>query len=696
MNVAKRIALTAVALCMAIVFHAQSATKKADQQFENKAYYEAAKLYQNAEPSAKNLEDKARIFFQLGECYRLVNDYQNSLQWYEKAITAQYDKTNVEVYFNYGQSLLEMGKWDESVAQFNKYKNKGGEKSKADMKIKAAQDAATKKASKTKIVVENQAELNSPFFDYAMTYSSKKSDQIVFTTSRQETVGSFVDPITGESFMDLFYSEKAPTKKDKECMEGPKWQVPKPLEGDINSMNNEGACTFNKDFSEVFYTFCKYESDKAWFACDIMHARKQGEKWIEVTNLNLIDRSVDDTSVVGHPFLTADEKYLLFASDMAGGKGGKDLWYVTYDAKTGSIGKPVNMSSVNTRGDELFPYISDDGTLYFASNGHPGMGGLDIYKAAKSGDMQFAGATAMDYPINTSSNDFGLIMEPKKSGCSIVSGFFTSDRPGGKGKDDIYRFSEPPIELTLTIDVYDQDNGQTINGASVTLTGTSSSGDPINVKVTTDGNGGCSFDKSQILPNYTYSIEVQKEKYLAKIEKLSTVGFSTSTNFAREIFLIPIPDIAQGGKSLEMPEVRYDFAKFSLQVNAEVNSKDSLNYLYDILVANPTIVVELESHTDTRGGDKENMTLSQNRSKSCVDYLVKEKGIDPNRIVAVGKGETTARVLQRDMGAFKKGDTLTDDFINKLATEELRERAHQLNRRTMFRIIRTDYVPTNK
>jgi peptidoglycan-associated lipoprotein len=157
--------------------------------------------------------------------------------------------------------------------------------------------------------------------------------------------------------------------------------------------------------------------------------------------------------------------------------------------------------------------------------------------------------------------------------------------------------------------------------------------------------------------------------------------------------LIPIPDIAQGGKSLEMPEVRYDFGKYSLQVNAEVNSKDSLNYLYEILVANPTIVVELESHTDTRGGDKENMTLSQNRSKSCVDYLVNEKGIDPNRIVAVGKGETTARTLQRDMGSFKKGDVLTDDYIAKLATEDLRERAHQLNRRTMFRIIRTDYVP---
>ncbi len=682
MKIAKPLIATVLFMLLVVVSWAQ-ATKKADQQYDNRGYYEAAKLYKTAEPATKSLDDKARIFFRLGECYRLVADPQQSLEWYEKAIVAQYYNNNPEVYYGYGLSLLELGRWDDAVAQFNKYTAKGGDKSKASLRIKSAQDAASKKNAKVKITVENVVELNSPFFDYGVAYSGP--NQIVFSSSRQASAGSYQDPITGESFMDLFYADQ--DKKGK-------WSSPQPLAGEINTISNEGAASFSKDFKEVFYTYCKYESEKAWFACDIARCIKSPDgKFNQISNLNVIDRSQNDTSVVGHPCITADGKYLLFASDMPGGKGGKDIWYMSYDKNNTSWSKPQNLGMINSSGDELFPHVADDGTLYFASNGLGGLGGLDIFKATKSGEMGFNAPVALEYPINTSSNDFALVLEMKKEGDKSFSGYITSDRPGGKGKDDIYRFTEQSLEFSLVGTVYDKDSGTPVGGAAVTLVGSSNSGDPINLNMTTDGNGGFSFDKTQIKSNYTYTIDVQKDKYIGTGDKLSTIGLSASTNFAREYFIIPIPDPTSRQGGIEMPEVRYDYAKSALQVNAEVNSKDSLNYLYDIMVRNPKLVVQLEAHTDARGADKDNQTLSQARAQACVDYLVKEKGVDAKRIVAVGKGETEPRILRKDMGSFKKGDELTEAYINKLASKDQQEIAHQLNRRTVFRVLRTDYVP---
>lgn len=678
MKIARLIVLATFTLCYSLTGYSQ-ATKKADQQFENRGYFDAARLYKVAEPNAKSLEDKARIFFQLGECYRLVADYQQSLEWYEKAITAQYYNSNPEVYYNYGLSLQELEKWDDSVAQFNKYIAKGGEKSKANSRIKASQDAAAKKAGKTKLVVENMVELNTPFFDYSMVYSSKKADQILISSSRQASTGPNVDPITGESFMDLFTSDQ--DKKGK-------WSAPQPIAGEVNTTSNEGAASFNKDYSVMYYTSCKYESDKKWFACDIMRATKQGDKYTQVSNLNILDRSTNDTSVVGHPFITADEKYLLFASDMPGGKGGKDLWFISYDKSSSQWSKPVNMGAVNSTGDDMFPYIAEDGTLYFASDGHGGFGGLDIFKAAKTGDMAFGAVTGLEYPINSSSNDFGLILEAKKDGDKSFSGYFTSSRPGGKGKDDIYHFMEPPLEFSIQGTAYDKDSGTPISGADVTIVGTSNSGDPINLQTKTDGNGGFSFDKTQIKGNYTYSIDVKKDKYIGTGDKLSTVGLASSTNFAREYFLIPIPDAS---KEIEMPLVLYPYNEATLLVDDKVNSPDSLLYLYDILVKNPTLIVQLEAHTDARGKDDYNLELSNRRAQTCVNYLI-SKGIAADRLVAKGMGETQPRKLLRDTQGFTSGTVLTEAYITKLPADR-QEAAHTLNRRTIFKVIGTNYVP---
>jgi len=253
-----------------------------------------------------------------------------------------------------------------------KYIAKGGEKSKANAQIKACEEGAKKKAAKSKIIVENMVEWNSPFYDFGPVFSSKKGDQAVITSSRQASTGQRTDLITGESFMDLYF-----TDKDKKG----KWSTPQQVSGSVNTVNNEGAAAFDKGYGNLYFTSCVFESEKLLYACDIMVSKKQGNNFGEPQNLNLIDRNENDTSVVGHPALTPDNNYLYFASDMPGGKGGKDIWYVSYDKKSGNWGKPTNLSAINTKGDDMFPYFDETGNLYFASDGRGGLGGLDIFKA---------------------------------------------------------------------------------------------------------------------------------------------------------------------------------------------------------------------------------------------------------------------------------------------------------------------------
>ncbi|HEY8403204.1 MAG TPA: OmpA family protein [Flavobacteriales bacterium] len=678
MKIFRLLILSSAALLFSVGLQAQAALKKADKYFENRAYYEAARQYKAAEPSVKNLDDKARVFFQIGESNRLIANYQAALEWYEKAITAQYYKTNPEVYYNYATCLQELERFEDAVAQYNKYTERGGEKSKAAARIKACEDGAMKKASKPKVIVENMVEWNSPFYDFGPVFADKKGDQVIITSSRQAASGSRTDLITGESFMDLFYSDK--DKKGK-------WSTPQPVGGGINTIHNEGAPAFDKGFKNLYYTSCVYESDRLLFACDIMMAKRQGNNYTSPVNLNLIDRNDNDTSVVGHPALTPDDAYLFFVSDMPGGKGGKDIWYSAYDKKSGNWGKPVNLSSINTAGDELFPYFDSQGNLYFSSNGRGGLGGLDIFKAEKTGDLTFGTPVPFDYPINSSSDDFGFVLVSEGGDGEPFSGYFTSSRPGGKGKDDIYRFTEPPLEFTFTGVAYDIDNGSTIADADISLVGSSANGDPITINKKTDGNGGFSFDAKELKAGYNYTVKVEKEGFIGASGTFSTVGSKNSLNFAKEYFLRPIVK----DKEYDMPTVLYEFAKADLIINDEVNSADSLNYLVELLKDNPRLVIQLEAHTDARGKDSDNLKLSQARAKTCVDYLI-SKGIEADRLVPVGKGESEPRKLLKETNGFPAGTVLTEAYINKLPKDQ-QEAAHTLNRRTVFKVIGTNYIP---
>jgi peptidoglycan-associated lipoprotein len=399
-------------------------------------------------------------------------------------------------------------------------------------------------------------------------------------------------------------------------------------------------------------------------------SRKSENSWSTAQLVPLRNKQSTENSTVGHPAFSPNEDFIIFASDMPGGLGGRDLWLAPFDKASRTAGPAQNLGpEVNTPGDEMFPFVRKDGVLFFASNGHLGMGGLDIFKAEVSGDKKWGNTQNMGAPINSTGHDFSIIWEG-----DAERGFFTSDRPGGRGMDDLYAFSMPPLLFALEGVVYDKDTQMPVPEAAIKVLGS----DGTSFEASTDGSGAFTFDikgeERYINPEINYSIEVSKIEYLVAKDQISTVGLNESTTFLKEYFIT----FTRPDKAIEFPEVRYAYNKAELQVNEEVNSRDSLDFLFRTLVDNPTIIIELQAHTDTRGGDSYNLDLSQRRSQSCVDYLI-TKGIPTERMSAKGYGETKTRI--------------TDAQIAAMNSEEEREAAHQKNRRTEFSVLSFDYVP---
>lgn len=650
-----------LSLLFASTAFSQSKLSKADAEFRNEGYYEAAELYKDAYSKLTKKGDReelGRALYRIGECYRMITDYQAAIEWYDKAVTARYHKEDPDVYFNWGECLKETEKFDEAVEMYNKFIEEGGDKALAQGRIEDCEEASLQLVEpKSRYIVENETQLNSPNFDFAPTYSEKKYDEIVFSSSRNSAAGSDTDPKTGENFMDLFSA-----KSDKKG----KWSTPVPLNSVVNTGSNEGAASFDSKKKEMYFTRCIYEKDDR-FGCDIYVSQKAGQNYRDPEMISFVDRASDDSTNFGHPTLSDDGTYMIFASDMFGGFGGRDLYISEYDRREKTWSAPKNLGkNINTVDDEMFPYLHEDGSLYFASNGVNSLGGLDIFHAESTGEKQWAFPKNMEYPINSSSDDFGIIFKGNED-----AGLFTSNRPGGKGKDDIYSFRMPPLEFCLQGVVYDSETAVPIADADVIVTGADGS----SYELKSDANGGFNLCDGQIVAETNYTVGVSKTGYIGTGDQFSTVGLTESTTFAREYFL---QEIVIGTKEYKLPLVLYPFDSAELLVNEEVNSKDSLNYLYDLLIENPTLVIQLEAHTDTRGKSGYNQKLSQRRAETCVNYLI-EKGIDSARMTPKGLGESSPLI--------------TDKEINAMKTEEEQEAAHQVNRRTVFKILSYDYVP---
>jgi peptidoglycan-associated lipoprotein len=637
------------------IFAQRGVTYAAEKAYDSGDYYDAINLYKKAYTKEKNKPKKAEIIFKVAECYRKTNDYKNQEVWYGKAVKAKLKNPNATLYL--ANALKYNGKYDEAIVQYEAYKKLVPEDPAGDLGVQSATQAQKWKDRPTRFKVENVAAINTKYSDFGAAYSNKDRRHIIYTSARAESMGKNDDGGTGEKFQDLF--EATVDKKGK-------WSVPRPLLEPINTTENDGAATLNVKGEIMYFTRCVFGKD-ANGICEIYSTKRSGSTWDEPKLIPLGPDSV----VVGQPSLSSDDQQLFFVSNMDGGQGGYDIWRTTWDKASSKWTTPVNLGpKINTPQDEMFPFIMTDGTLYFSSKGHVGMGGLDIFRSKMSGSS-WDEPVNLKYPANSSADDFAYISDETGE-----TGFLSSNREGGKGNDDIYKWTLPPLVFTVSGKVFDADSKANIEGARIEIFASDGSNIPFN----TDKTGSYKFD---LKPETDYKLVATVPSYLSKQYELSTKGLETSKDFIGDF------DFALKStlKAIELPNILYDLGKWDLRPE----SKKALDGLIQIMNDNPTIVIELGSHTDSRPIPMSNDTLSQRRAESVVNYLI-EKGIDPGRLSAKGYGQHQPRTLYKDAGSFKAGDVLTDAFINGLKKPAMKEEAHQLNRRTEFKVLRTNFI----
>ena len=676
----KLVAVVAVTLLFSGKVAAQkNFSKDADKAYSNMEYFNSIELYKKAYTKAKKKEDKAYIIFKTAECYRMIGDNKQAEAWYIKAIKANYTEPKVELYLADAKKSQE--KYNEALIEYNKYKALVPSDPRGEDGAKSCELAQKWKDAPTRYKVENVVMINSKDPDFGPMYADKKYNKLYFTSLRPGGIGSATDPTIGQNYSDIFE-----TMMDKNG----KWSTPTSVPEPLNTKDNEGLCSITKKGDVIYFTRCSVIKNKPTLN-QLWTATKKGTAWGEPTILPFCVDSFKYAS----PCISADGLTLLFASNMPGGQGDNDLWMIKYDKKANKWGTPTNLGSdINTPGNDAYPFIHDDGTLYFASTGHLGMGGFDIYKAEKKGDDKWGNVTNMKYPINSAGDDFGIIFEGKKE-----RGYLSSNREGTKGEMDIWSFVLPPLLFTIEGVVSDCQYKETVPGVTVKLVGSDGS----SVETKTDAAGYYKFADNgtgrYVNPNTSYVITTQVGNEVKTVQgaqgflnssdkvKETTVGVEDAKIFKHDFCLVPIAK-----KENRFPDVLYDLGKADLRPE----SKDSLNFLYQTLVDNPSFVIELSSHTDYRGSDAANQKLSEARAKSCVDYLV-SKGINPARMKPVGYGEKHPLEVDTDNDG-KVDYTLSEAYINKTTKgqpKEVYEALMQKNRRTVFKVLSRDFVDPN-
>jgi peptidoglycan-associated lipoprotein len=640
--------------------------KAANNLYEVQLYQEAAERYKKGYKKLDTREEKAEVSFKMAECYRLTNQLRKAKAQYKRLLRFKMQEKNPEIILRIGQTHFMLEEFEEADEYFSIYDSIMADDPQAIIAIESIKFARRSVNNPKNYSLENIKKINTKFDDFSPSYQDNNYQSIYFTTTREEATGKELDGWTGEDFSDIFYA-----KLDRKG----EWSKPESIDENevINTEGNEGQPAFNSRFNRMYFTRCFTSVDKP-SGCIILQAKRSGRSWEDP---ELVELDSDSSAVVGHPAISEDEKVLVFAADFERGAGGKDLYIATRESKLDPFGRPRNLGPlVNTRKDEMYPYWRNDTTLYFSSNGHIRLGGLDIYQVIIKGDTVFSEPVNMGYPINSSSDDFGIIFNPDQQ----EAGFLSSNRNGGRGGADIYSFILPPLEYTISGIVTDDYTFQVIEDLEVLMLGSDGS----EKKTKTYEGGKFSFNNKQVFPDTEYELVFESEGYFRQVLKESTVGLDHSKDIEMEVMLKRIPD-----EPILLPEILFDLAKWDLKPQFE----DSLQGLIETMDANPKLAIELGAHTDARGNDEANDILSQKRAESVVDYLIL-RGIDPGRLFAKGYGENVPRTFSVDIKkngiTFPAGVQLTEEYINELPDSQ-KETAHGLNRRIEFRIVSKDY-----
>ena len=618
-------------------------------------YYRAIEKYRKASKKEKDREKRKQYAFNIGECYRYIGDYDRAEIYYKFAIRRGF-ADNI-VLLRHADMLRATQQYEEAIETYRTYLDSvpGDERALAGLEsISKTQEWV---ANPTRHIINPIKELNSRASDYSPVFVAGRDNEIIFTSTRKAATGKRESMITGQSYADLFRATFSVQRQ--------KWEEPKLVDENliVDTEDEEGAGTLSSTGERMIFTRCRYDKSQA-LGAELFESSQSRGSWADPIKVQV----VGDSIIAAHPALNADETGLYFVSDMPGGYGGKDIWYAEKDG--GKYTKPVNLGeAINTPGDEMFPYVRDNGELYFSSNYHIGMGGFDIFIATKDEEGNWK-IENMGSPMNSPGDDFGIGFVTGEN-----RGMFSSNRKGSKG-DDIYSFVVPPKIYSVEGEVFNKETNSKLNGVTIRIIGT----DGTNLKMRTK-NGKF---KMKLKPETEYIFAAFKDGYLRDKATANTIGMTDSKDFRFDMYLTPTD------APIKVENINYEFGSWELKPE----SKIALDTVVRILVLNPTITIELMAHTDYVGSDKFNFDLSQKRAQSVVDYLI-EKGINPQRLVAKGYGETWPKKVTRKMAKqydfLKKNDILTEEFILKL-TEEQQEIARAINRRTEFRVLSTDFI----
>lgn len=634
--------------------------KKAELAYANGEYLKAVELYEQLASDEQSRYIKSSYQIIIADCYRHLNDYRKAEIAYKKVVKQKSSREKAANYW-YAYYLLRSEKYEEAEKLFKAYKKSTPRDPRGANGIASCSLAVAYKEHPTRYIVENVKALNTKYNDFSPMYSDNTYDVVYFTSSRiEEGVKPQINQVSGMNYTDIYAA-----RFDRKG----KWKAPEKIaDSTVNCDFDDGSVSITPDGFTMYFTRCLQEKGKN-LGCQIYTNSYRNGSWQSTQVVEIVPDSIS----VGQPAISPDGLTLYFSSRMKGGQGGADIWKIERPSENGVWGRPVNMGpEINTPGDEMFPYVRLDGTLYFASDGLPGMGGLDIYRVDKTVEGKNKPVN-LQFPINSSQDDYGIVFQGNKE-----IGLFTSNRKGTRGLDDIFSFELPELKLSVEGIVKDLSTNQPIVEGEVTLIG--SDGSLQSMKTKQDGS--YSFKLEQ----YTdYIVIGSYEGFLKQKIQVSTANISDDTTFVQNLDLITM------SKPVEIPNIFYESGKWTLNES----SKDALEQLGKLLDDNPNITIELGAHTDMIGDANGNMQLSKRRAQSVVDYLAK-KGYDIDRLVAQGYGESKPVVVTEEIAKqdslFIVGQELSQAFIEKLPRAS-QERANQINRRTELRILSTDYIP---
>ena len=622
----------------------------ADEQYARGEYHAAMLTYKKIYNKLTRREERQQrgvVAFRLGECYRHLNMAANASGAYRNALRYNYPDSMALLYLAQSQHME--GKYKEAIKSYEQFLEKAPKNVLARDGLRGSQNDARIKANPTRYKVAAAKLFNSRRADFCPMFFDAAHDVLYFTSSTEKSKGTAKSEVTGTKNSDIYFS-----KKNEKGV----WQRPEAVDGELNTDFDEGITSFSPDGTTMYLAKARRE-ENASTSVEIFTSQRSEAKWSAPVKLEI---TADTLSAYGDPAVSPDGNWLYFSSDMPGGQGGKDLWRINLKERVGSL---ENLGDViNTPGDERFPYVRSDSVLYFSSNGHAGMGGLDIYRATltPSGGWNVEN---MGWPMNSSYDDFGITFGDGESG------FFSSNRNDARGYDHIYSFVKPELKITISGYVLDRDE-EPVPNAVIRIVGDDGS----NQKAIGKTDGTFQFNLQR---GVKYVMMAGAKGYMNGKQEFVSDMAEEDAEYAVDFILAAMT------KPQVIENIFYDFDKATLRPE----SKTALDSMVMILKDNPQIVIEMASHTDRWGNDNYNLKLSDRRAQSVVDYLI-AAGIDPSRLRPKGYGETRPKTVTKRIARlypqFKEGDVLNEEYIEKLDKPD-QDAADQINRRTEFQVI---------